>query len=414
VRSAHLDSPSAIDTLSARPMALRVLYLTDSLSELDGVGRYTLELLRALGAERPDFEPRLLLARKHRPTSSGVPRSWPVCVALPPDYFFYMSPARFWPSLALATLRVARAARGADLVHAIKDYPHNLVGLLGARLAGKPCVATAHGTYSVQPLADARHARLARWTYQRLAALIAVSGYTRRRLEELAGPEILPPERQWTIPNAVDAAGLVHAAAAAGRPHLPCGPKPYTLTIGELKERKGHHLALAAFARVARRLPDLQHVIVGKLARDAYTADLEARIAAAGLVGRVHFLGNVSEEHKLALLRDARALLHTPVRAADGGFEGFGIVYLEAAALGVPSIGTLDSGAEDAIVDGVTGLLVEPDEQAAGDALARLLTDEPLRRALGAGGREHAAASSWSANAGVVLELYERVLAERR
>ena len=125
---------------------MKVLFLTDSLSDLDGVGRYAMRLIAALEEQQPGLEVEVLLARKHRPTSDQVPARWKVSVALPPDYFFYMPRLRFWIWLAIATFRTWRAARRADLVHAIKDYPHNLVGQLAADLAGKPCIATAPGT----------------------------------------------------------------------------------------------------------------------------------------------------------------------------------------------------------------------------------------------------------------------------
>ncbi|MBK7877277.1 MAG: glycosyltransferase family 4 protein [Planctomycetes bacterium] len=391
-------------------MALRVLYLTDSLSDLDGVGRYTFSLLAALERERPGMEVRIQLARKHRPTSSAVPARWPVEVALPPDYLFYMSKPRFWASVVLSALRVARAARSVDLVHAIKDYPHNLVGLLGARLAGKPCVATAHGTYSVQPLLDPRHAALARWTYRRLAAFVSVSRYTAQRMQELAGPDVLDPARMKVVPNAVDVEPLLRSRAIGARPWH---GKRYTLTIGELKERKGHHLGLEAFLRVARRVPDLEHFVVGKLTPDPYLDRLRALVSASGLEARVHFLGNVTEDEKVDLVQRAHVFLHTPVRAADGGFEGFGIVYLEAAACGVPSVGTRECGAEDAIDDGVTGFLAEPALAAVEAALLRLATDDALRARMGSAARERARRSTWSDNARAVLALYDEVLNAR-
>ena len=387
---------------------MRVLYLTDSLSDLDGVGRYTVRLLTAIEKESPDLAFEILLARKHRPTSADVPARWKVSVALPPDYFLRMKTPVFWASLLGASLRVARAARGADLVHAIKDYPHSLAGLVGARLARVPCVATAHGTYSVQPLFLPRHRRLLRWTYRHLAALIAVSGHTRDRLAGILGKDGLPAVR--VIPNAVE-------AAAFGGPHA-VGPRPwhgqsFTLSIGELKERKGHHLSLQAFSRAAARHPELHHYVVGKGSADAYEARLRETARAAGLDERVHFLGNVSEAEKVDLLQRARVFLLTPVTAADGGFEGFGLVYLEAAACGVPSIGTRGSGAEDAIVDGETGLLVEPAVDAVDRAIERLLSDAAFARRLGENARRRARASSWEENARDVVALYRSVLARQ-
>jgi len=385
---------------------LRVLFLTDSLSDLDGVGRYGVSLIAAMQELRPELEVHVLLARKHRPTSSAVPKSWRVDVALPPDYFFHMSRPKFWASLVGATWRTWRAARGATLVHAIKDYPHNYAALLGARLAGVPCIATGHGTYTVQPLLTPRHARLARWCYARFAAFIAVSRFTATRVRELLGPDHPLVARTHVVPNAVS------AELFAARPSL--GDRawqhvPFTLSIGELKERKGHHVALAAWCRVARTNPSLHHFVVGKRGDDDYQRSLEQLVRDVGLAERVHFLGNIEELEKIDLLQRALAFVHTPVTSSDGGFEGFGIVYLEASASGTPCIGTLGCGAEDAIVDGVTGLLVQPEVDAVAGALAKMLGDAELRERMGRAGREHAAACSWTNNARAVLAIYDEV-----
>ncbi|HTF87468.1 MAG TPA: glycosyltransferase family 4 protein [Planctomycetota bacterium] len=391
---------------------MRVLFLTDSLSDLDGVGRYCVRLIEALERLEPGLEVEILLARKHRPTSSAVPAHWRVRVALPPDYFFHMRGAKFWWSFLSAAWNVSRAARRADLVHAIKDYPHNFAGAWGARIAGVPAIATAHGTYSVQPLLDARHARRARWTYRQLAGLISVSRYTARRLEALLETKDRPRGGIVVIPNAVSAS---HYDA----PRNFDTPRPwhgldFTLGIGELKQRKGHHLALAAWIGAARRFPGLHHFIVGKSSADSYHAGLVEILRVAGMSDRVHFLGNVSEDEKIDLLQRARLFLHTPVTAEGGGFEGFGIVYLEAAAAGIASIGTLDCGAEDAIVDGVTGRLVKQDPRAVEEALVQLLGDETLLRKLGVQAREHARRSPWDDNARRVLEMYRAALEPKR
>ena len=382
---------------------MRVLFLTDSLSDLDGVGRYAMRLIAALERLEPGLEVEVLLARKHRPTSAAVPERWRVGVALPPDYFFYMRPSRFWPSLWLATWRTWRAARRADVVHAIKDYPHNLVALKAARLAGKPCVATAHGTYTVQPLLDPRHAARARRTYAGFAALISVSAYTKRRLFEALGAGVLPEERVHVVLNCVDAE---HYAAPRALGQRPWHAHPFTLGIGELKERKGHHLALEGWCRAVGQHPAVHHYIVGKESDAAYRNRLVARARASGLEGRLHFLGNVSEDEKIDLLQRALVFVHTPVNSADGGFEGFGIVYLEAAASGTPSVGTCDSGAEDAVVDGETGLLVAQNPEAVAEGLGLLLGDPVLRERMGAAGRAEARRRSWEGNAARVLELY--------
>ena len=385
---------------------MKVLFLTDSLSELDGVGRYSVRLIEALERQRPGLEVQVLLARKHRPTSPEVPGRWQVDVALPPDYFFYMTPARFLVSRLLSTWRTFRAARKADLVHAIKDFPHSLVAVDAARLAGKPCVATGHGTYTIQPVLDERHRSRALSAYRRFAALISVSRYTRERLLGIVPPEVLPPGRVHVIPNAVDAESFVEPRDLGEQPWH---GRRFTLGIGELKERKGHHLALEAWIRVARDQADLHHFIVGNRAGDPYEEQLLTMAREAGLADRVHLVGNVSEDEKVDLLQRAEVFLHTPVTAADGGFEGFGIVYLEAAAAGTVAIGTLDSGAEDAIVEGESGRLVAQDVDAVEGALREVLDDDALRARLAKGARSHAEASSWDENAQRVLEIYDGV-----
>jgi phosphatidylinositol alpha-1,6-mannosyltransferase len=128
---------------------------------------------------------------------------------------------------------------------------------------------------------------------------------------------------------------------------------------------------------------------------------------------RVHFLGNVREDEKVDLLQRAQLFLHVPVTARDGGFEGFGIVYLEASAAGLPCIGTLGCGAEDAIVHERTGLLVEQSADAVERALVRVLDNASLRDAMSKAGREHAARSSWSENARAVLAIYDEILKRR-
>jgi phosphatidylinositol alpha-1,6-mannosyltransferase len=241
--------------------------------------------------------------------------------------------------------------------------------------------------------------------------MVAVSGFTSARLLDVLGPEHALASRLRVVPNAVSAE---HYAARREIGARPWHAVPFTLSIGELKERKGHHLALEAWCGVAARHRDLHHYVVGKASDPEYAARLAAIARRARVEERVHLLGNVSEDEKVDLLQRALAFVHTPVTASDGGFEGFGIVYLEAAAAGTPSIGTKGSGAEDAVADGVSGLLVEPDVAAVGAALARLADDTALRARLGASAKAHAASRTWRDNAREVLAIYREALARGR
>lgn len=381
---------------------MRVLVLTDSLADTDGVGRYTIRLMRAMQERRQNIQIEVALARKHPGLSKDVPSDWAVKVCLPPDYFYYVSKLRFKSYWAWSFVKLMSMARRADLVHAIKDYPHSSLALSAARFAGKPCVMTAHGTYSVIPLGDPRHSDRARADYPKFGRVLCVSEYTKKRILEKVNLTNLE-----VIKNAVDADHYEPRPRIEGKPWS--GAR-YTLGIGALKERKGHHLAIAGFLQIAAEFPQLKHFVLGNYQiGDPYFESIREKVKKAGCEGRVVFLGNVAEEEKVDLLLGAEAFIHTPVIAADGGFEGFGIVYLEAAASGVPSIGTVGSGSEDAVAQGVTGSLVNPDPASVAAALRPILSDPNLRESMRASCRAYARLQNWDRNAARVLEIYDQL-----
>jgi phosphatidylinositol alpha-1,6-mannosyltransferase len=101
----------------------------------------------------------------------------------------------------------------------------------------------------------------------------------------------------------------------------------------------------------------------------------------------VRWVENASDE-EVARWYDAADVFCLPSREAADDVEGFGIVFLEAAAHGLPVIAGRGWGTEEAVVDGVTGLLVKPDAESVAKALGELLSDEDLRQRLGDAGRK--------------------------
>jgi phosphatidylinositol alpha-1,6-mannosyltransferase len=125
----------------------------------------------------------------------------------------------------------------------------------------------------------------------------------------------------------------------------------------------------------------------------------------------IRFLGSVSDEQRNLWLRRAD-LLAMPSRLPGGGLagEGFGIVYLEAGAYGKPVVAGNVGGAVDAVLDGQTGLLVDPtDPVAVGAAITKLLLDEQLARRLGSAGAQRARSFAWP----VIVQRLEAVLLEQ-
>jgi phosphatidyl-myo-inositol dimannoside synthase len=245
-------------------------------------------------------------------------------------------------------------------------------------------------------------ARLAAFAAQRADAAIAVSGYT----AELVRATGAAPAKITVIPNGVDV-----PAASASAPEGDPEPvdRPTFLTLARIQERyKGHDVLVRALALVRAKVPDVRWVVIGD---GTLRPGIEALARSYGVADSARFLGPVSDERRNSWLRRTH-LLAMPSRLPAGGFagEGFGIVYLEAGAYGKPVIGGNVGGAPDAILDGVTGLLVDPlDELALAEAITTLLLDRRLAGRLGAAGRRRAEEHSWP----VIVARVQAVLLER-
>jgi phosphatidyl-myo-inositol dimannoside synthase len=166
------------------------------------------------------------------------------------------------------------------------------------------------------------------------------------------------------------------------------------LTLGRLVPRKGVELVLRSLPELIVRFPGLHYVVAGD---GPYKTELQKLTADLGLLGRVRFTSHADEPTKWGLYEMCDIFV-MPNRLMGGTeWEGFGIVFLEAALFGKPVVGGNNGGVPDAIIDGVTGLLVNPEDQRLlSAALGRLLADHELRRNMGRAAEERVRANfSW-------------------
>ncbi len=158
------------------------------------------------------------------------------------------------------------------------------------------------------------------------------------------------------------------------------------LTVGRLVKRKGHSQVLMALSQLKQtgRMPEFRYTIVG---------EGPMRQTLEELVGQLHldevqFRGEVSDQEKNQMYAQAD-LFVMPVLDDPIDKEGFGLVFLEAAQFGVPSISTRIEGVDEAIIDGETGLLAEPGNfNALMQCMAQLIFDHELRMKLGQQARQ--------------------------
>jgi glycosyltransferase involved in cell wall biosynthesis len=179
--------------------------------------------------------------------------------------------------------------------------------------------------------------------------------------------------------------------------------KIVVLTVGRLHPRKGQLLTLQALQMLPPAVrARIEYWIVGGQSKGQYEAELRATAAARPDLA-VRFLGDMPDDELSQVYEGADIFAMTSVNL-ERSVEGFGLVYLEAAAHGLPVVAHDVGGVGEAVVDGRTGLLVPPHRPVQlAAAFEKLIHDPGLRRQLGEAGREWARRNCWKESAAALF-----------
>jgi colanic acid/amylovoran biosynthesis glycosyltransferase len=270
-------------------------------------------------------------------------------------------------------------ARSPRLVYA-HFAPDGYAAMQLAERLGVPLVTALHGydvTMSDQALAATRLGReylRGRSELQQTGALfLSCSAFVRKRGLELG----YPAERTIVHSIGVDVERF-QPPPATKREKL-------VLFVARLVEKKGCGTLIDAMAEVLRHDPAAELVIIGD---GPLRLDYERR--AAGLGVRCRFLGTQPADVVRDWMGRAAVFCVPSEVAASGDAEGFGMVFIEAQAMGLPVVSTLSGGIPEAVKNGETGLLVaERDARALAEAILQLIQDNNLWRRYSAAGRQH-------------------------
>lgn len=332
---------------------MRICFLNHDLKDNTGAGLFGLQLISRFRQEYPDFHPVVL-------TTEGSGHPWESTVLYSNIFrlIFYFPRIRF-------------VFKECDIIHALDGFPYGVIAAVASVGLGKRLVITAVGTGAIQVFRYPVKGFLLRWAYRRADRVIAVSNYTKREiLKECPGLDIA------VINHAVDANEFSEGGEELSENEkLEIKKlKPYILSVGGWKERKGFEYSFPAFAEIARSFPRMKYVIVG-------AANPKLRLSEPlGITDRVFYFRGIRRLFLKDLYRNAELFMLLPYDDR-GDVEGFGFAFLEAAAAGLPVVGTYDSGAEDAVQHGRNGFLVEPRNiKAAADAILSILSNPELKK----------------------------------
>jgi phosphatidylinositol alpha-1,6-mannosyltransferase len=331
--------------------------ITDGFGGSGGIAQYNRDLIRAL-MQCPGIERVVVL-----------PRLGEVDAAALPSGVRQLKPRRHAAVYSLAAIRVALTQGPFDAVFCGHLHLAPLARIV-AWLLRVPLWLQLHGWEAWR-----EPRRLARRAAERARLITAVSRHTRSRFLAACGVD---PVRVRVLPPTVEASfGPGGRSDELAARHGLRG-KRVLLTVGRLdaaERHKGHDQVIRALPDILAAFADVVYLIVGS---GADRARLETLAREVGLASHVVFAGAVSADELPQLYRLADVFVMPSTQ------EGFGIVFVEAAASGLRVIGGNADGSVDALADGAIGTLIDPSDMA---ALVRAVTT-----ALGGGAEPQAVA----------------------
>lgn len=264
-----------------------------------------------------------------------------------------------------------------DTIHAGRVLPEGLVALVVGRLFTKHVVIYAHGE-EITTWRQPGKFKVMCFTYRHAGKVIANSEFTKNELLKLK----VERNKITLISPGVDIERF--------KPGLPFAnlhqqinfkkDQQLLLSVGRLSRRKGFDQVIKSLPILIKAGIDVQYAIIGIGEDKEYLLEL---VKQNNLVNNVHFLGHVAMDD-LPRWYNACDVFVMPNREINGDTEGFGMVFLEAAACGKPAISGVAGGTGSAIIHGETGLRVEGSSLASvTEGLKSLLSDLNYQNTLG-------------------------------
>jgi len=260
---------------------------------------------------------------------------------------------------------------------------------------------TIYATYGVLPLTKSFKSFLLKAAYKKSILNAAISQITAEKIKNL-----MPKADIKVINQGIDfkkyQGHIVNQKIVSN---------PYILSVAYMKPRKGYHYAIPAFAEIKKIFPELKYVIRAAESDGKYFERIKNMASDLGVDKDIIWLPRLEESELVDVYKNAEVFFLPSVSSDPVYFEGFGSIYLEAQACGVPVVTSKGGGQEDAIVDGKTGFLIEEGNiDEAVEALKKIITNKSLRKEFSKNAIEFARLMSWNFKVEEYLNYYHNAI----
>lgn len=339
-------------------------YLLNISSRLNPLNLVVLTLPHDLAC---DFDKSQKLKIIRKPLIANIPFLWPK-----------------WLFLLYYTGKIIQKEK-IEMIQVGQILPLGTVALIFKKLFKIPYIVYTYGMDITIPQRSGRKLKLIRAILKNSYKVVTISRFTRGELLKLGvdekkilmvfpGPNITPAILNEELKEEiVQKFNLIN--------------KKILLTVGRLVERKGQDMVIKSLPKVLKEIPNIVYIIIGTGPNEY---NLLRLVESLNLQNQVIFLKDISNE-ELAVFYQICDIFIMPTReiVATKDVEGFGIVFLEAGSFGKPVIGGRSGGVEEAIVDKVTGILVDPlNQEEIIDWIIKLFRDKNYMNQLGVQAQE--------------------------
>lgn len=317
-----------------------------------------------------------------------------------------------WPKALPQLVHAASAAMIGhyDCLHCGDLFPQALNGVVLRKIFKLPLLIYCHGDEISQTDQRRYQPRVRNFIYRHADAIVAANQFACDGLKRIG----IPAERIHKLTPGVNferfqprprRADLIECYGLQG--------KKVMLTVARLVPRKGHKIVLQALPKVLAEAPDVKYLIAGE---GPEKERLQALVRELGVQEAVIFVGDVAHDQICDFYNLCDVFIMVNRLDAGGDVESFGMVFTEANAVGKPVIGGRSGGTAEAIIQGQTGFLVDPNsaDEVAGRLLL-LLKNDQLSQRMGAVGLERVRLEfNWSTRAQALHQISAEMILRAR